>query len=172
LPPEHVARDDRLVLKPRRVTIRLDARADLATDYLDKLQRPDPGALERFYQRLGLTLLAREDDRVWLAAGERARLGIWSPGFKEHADRGGRHVHFALSTGRGTLERLTAELRGDGVAVEGPVEHEGGDRSVYFSDPEGNRVELWDFFQEKDGAQEGVDALAERSGECPRRRRA
>jgi catechol-2,3-dioxygenase len=125
------------------------------------LETRDPDRLERFYRRLGLALLAREEDRVWLAAGERSRLGIWSPGLKEHADRGGRHVHFALSTGRGTLERLAGELRGDGVAVEGPVEHDGGDRSVYFSDPEGNRVELWDFFRDGDGVHEGVDALAE-----------
>jgi catechol-2,3-dioxygenase len=121
----------------------------------------DLGALERFYRALGLDVLAREDDRVWLAAGDRTRLGIWSPGVKEHADRGGRHVHFALSTARGTLERLTHELRGDGVAVEGPVEHEGGDRSIYVSDPEGNRVELWDFFRDGDGDDAGVDALAQ-----------
>jgi catechol-2,3-dioxygenase len=114
-------------------------------------------ALEGFYRRLGLSVLAREPDRVWLAAGERARLGLWSPGAKEHADRGGRHVHFALSAGRGTLERLTLELRDAGIAVEGPVEHDGGDRSIYVSDPEGNRVELWDFFRDGDG----VAALAE-----------
>ena len=27
-----------------------------------------------------------------------------------------------------------------------PVEHDGGDRSVYLEDPEGNVVEIWDFF--------------------------
>ena len=121
------------------------------------LEARDLGVLERFYQRLGLTVLAREDDRIWLAAGERSRLGIWSPGAKEHADRGGRHVHFALSAARGTLERLTSDLRGDGVSVEGPIEHDGGDRSIYFSDPEGNRVELWDFFRRH----AGVEALAQ-----------
>jgi catechol-2,3-dioxygenase len=57
----------------------------------------------------------------------------------------------------GRLEWLTGELRLEGIAVEGPVEHEGGDRSIYFSDPEGNRAELWDFF--RDGAR--VDALGE-----------
>jgi hypothetical protein len=37
-----------------------------------------------------------------------------------------------------------------------------GDRSAYFSDPGGgNRVELWDFFREGDGAEDGVMALAE-----------
>jgi hypothetical protein len=52
------------------------------------LESRDPGVLERFYRRLGLAVLTREHDRVWLAAGERARLGIWAPGTKEHADRG------------------------------------------------------------------------------------
>ena len=76
----------------------------------------------------------------------------WSPGPKEHADRGGRHVHFALSVSRGTtLERITAKLRRHGIDVEGPVEHEGGGRSLYVSDPEGKRVELWDYFIAGDG---------------------
>jgi catechol-2,3-dioxygenase len=126
------------------------------------IESHDMPALERFYRRLGLSVLAREPDRVWLAAGERARLGLWSPGIKEHGDRGGRHVHFALSAGRGTLGRVTRELRDAGVPVEGPVEHDGGDWSIYFSDPEGNRVELWDFFRDGDGDAVGVAALAER----------
>jgi catechol 2,3-dioxygenase-like lactoylglutathione lyase family enzyme len=36
-----------------------------------------------------------------------------------------------------------------------------GDRSVYFSDSAGKRVELWDFFRDGDGAEGGVMALAE-----------
>jgi catechol-2,3-dioxygenase len=128
------------------------------------LEAQDVDRLERFYRRLGLSPLAREDDRVWLAAGERVRLGIWSPGEKEHADRGGRHVHFALSVARGTLERLDEELRAEGFEVKGPLEHEGGDRSLYVFDPEGNRLELWDFFRDGDGAEHGVAALADEDG--------
>ena len=75
------------------------------------LEARDLERLERFYLGLGLTPLSRDCDRVWLAAGSRCRLGIWSPGPKEHGDRGGRHVHFALSVSRGTLERITAKLR-------------------------------------------------------------
>jgi catechol-2,3-dioxygenase len=118
--------------------------------------------LQRFYREtLGLRLLAEEDDRVWLAAGDRCRLGIWSPGEKEYADRGGRHVHFAFSVDSSRLDRLVANLREAGLEVEGPIEHEGGDRSAYLFDPAGNRVELWDFFGDGDGADEGVVALAE-----------
>ena len=124
------------------------------------LEARDLERLERFYLWLGLTPLSRDCDRVWLAAGSRCRLGIWSPGPKEHDDRGGRHVHFALSVSRGTLERITAKLRRHGIDVEGPVEHEGGDRSLYLSDTEGNRVELWDYFTDGDGDAAGVGGLA------------
>ncbi|HET9196696.1 MAG TPA: VOC family protein [Solirubrobacterales bacterium] len=125
------------------------------------LESEDVEGLARFYRRLGLELLLEEDDRVWLAAGECCRLGIWPPGEKEHADRGGRHVHFALSVDHDRLDALSAGLRERGVEVDGPVEHEGGDRSAYFFDPAGNRVELWDFFRDGDGAEEGVAAFAE-----------
>jgi hypothetical protein len=61
----------------------------------------------------------------------------------------------------GICELVSAQLRGRGVEVEGPVEHKGGDRSAYFFDPAGNRVELWDFFRDGDGAEDGVTALTE-----------
>lgn len=125
------------------------------------LESDDVARLASFYESLGLERLSGDGDRIWLKAGERARLGIWSPGEKEHGDRGGRHVHFALSVEPGTLERKAEELRGEGLDVSEPVEHDGGDRSVYFDDLEGNRVELWDFFTDGDGAGEGVEPLAE-----------
>lgn len=125
------------------------------------LETDDVGRLTRFYRELGLRLLLEEGDRVWLAAGDSCRLGIWPPGEKEHDDRGGRHVHFALSVDHDRLDELSADLRERGVEVDGPVEHEGGDRSAYFFDPAGNRVELWDFFRDGDGAERGVMALAE-----------
>ena len=68
-------------------------------------------------------------------------------------------MHFALSVEPGQLDQLVRELMAQGVKHEGPVEHEGGDRSLYFEDPEGNVVEAWDFFERGDGAGEGVEAL-------------
>ena len=129
----------------------------LETDDIDRLQG--------FYEGLGLWVLAEEEDRVWLRIGERCRLGIWSPGEKEYSDRGGRHIHFALSVGADGFDALSARLRERGVGVEGPVAHEGGDRSAYFFDPAGNRVELWDFFRDGDGAADGVLALEDSDGE-------
>jgi catechol 2,3-dioxygenase-like lactoylglutathione lyase family enzyme len=127
------------------------------------LETDDVDRLRDFYEeKLGLKrLLTEDEDRVWLRAGEHCRLGIWSPGEKEFSDRGGRHVHFAFSVGADGLDALNAQLRDSGVEVEGPVEHDGGDRSAYFFDPAGNRVEIWDFFRDGDGAEDGVMALAE-----------
>jgi catechol-2,3-dioxygenase len=121
------------------------------------LETDDLAGLERFYvDAFGLAVLAREDDRVWLAAGPHARLGLWSPGRKEFGDRGGRHVHFAFSAAPGGLDRLRDALAARGTPVRGPEEHAGGDRSIYVEDPAGNVVEVWDFF-----ARRPIDALAE-----------
>ena len=111
------------------------------------LETPDRAALERFYvDGMGLEVLAREDDRTWLAAGRNARLGLWEPGEKEFGDEGGAHVHFAFSAAPGRLDDLCERLRARGAEVRGPEEHAGGDRSLYVEDPEGNVVEVWDFF--------------------------
>src|SRR3954463_12596875 len=124
------------------------------------LETPDPRRLAGFYREVfEWPVLSEEDDRIWLACAERGRLGLWTPGEKEFGDRGGRHVHFALAVHPGQLDALAERLRGAGTEVEGPVEHEGGDRSLYFRDPEGNLVEVWDFFERGEGARDGVAAL-------------
>jgi catechol 2,3-dioxygenase-like lactoylglutathione lyase family enzyme len=75
--------------------------------------------LERFYvDAFGLTVLKREDDRVWLSAGEHARLGLWLPGEKEFGDEGGRHVHFAFSASPGGLDALAERVGDEGAVVE------------------------------------------------------
>jgi catechol-2,3-dioxygenase len=43
------------------------------------LQARDPARLAPFYAAaFGLEEISREPDRIWLAAGARARLGLWS----------------------------------------------------------------------------------------------
>ena len=124
------------------------------------LEARDMAALERFYiEALGLELLSRQDDRTWLAAGREARLGLWTPGEKEFGDEGGRHVHFALAADPGTLDELAGRIRAHGASVRGPEQHEGGDRSLYVEDPEGNVVEVWDFFERGEGARQGTAAF-------------
>jgi catechol-2,3-dioxygenase len=124
------------------------------------LQASQLDVMEHFYREvIGLELLSREEERVWLAMGPSSRLGLWAPGPKEFGDRGGTHVHFAFSTSREQLLDLAQRLRDSGVSVEGPVEHPGGDRSVYFEDPAGNVVEAWDFFHDGQGATDGTEPL-------------
>src|SRR3954454_6367201 len=95
------------------------------------LEARDRDALERFYREaFELELLAREPDRTWLGVGSRCRLGLWTPGVKEFGDEGGRHVHFAFSATPGGLDDVAERLRSLGAAPRGPVEHEGGDRSL------------------------------------------
>jgi len=125
------------------------------------LQVGDLAALERFYvEVLGLEVLDRQADRVWLAAGPHARLGLWLPGEKEFGDEGGAHVHYAFSAAPGRLDELAQRLREADVEHRGPQEHPGGDRSLYVEDPEGNIVEVWDFFERGEGARLGASALA------------
>jgi catechol-2,3-dioxygenase len=112
------------------------------------LQARDPERLARFYAGgFGLGELSRADDRIWLAVGDGARLGLWRPGAKEFGDEGGEHVHFALTVAPDTLDALAVRLRAAGAEVEGPLAHPGGDRSLYVRDPEGNVVEAWDIFE-------------------------
>src|SRR3954447_14133322 len=89
------------------------------------LEAREMAKLEAFYTDvMELEVLAREDDRIWLAAGRDARLGIWAPGEKEFGDEGGRHVHFAFAADPETVDRLAERIGND------PVEHPGGDRSL------------------------------------------
>lgn len=60
------------------------------------LEAHNAHAMVEFYRLLGLRVVSRAADRAWLEAGSKGRHGIWGPGEKEHRDRGGRHVHFAL----------------------------------------------------------------------------
>jgi catechol-2,3-dioxygenase len=115
--------------------LRLDGIVELT------LEVRDLEALETFYSDVfSMRVLKREDDRVWLEAGPRARLGLWLPGEKEFGDEGGRHVHYAFSAEPGSLDALVQHIRGRGIPLRGPEEHPGGDRSIYLEDPAGNVV--------------------------------
>jgi catechol-2,3-dioxygenase len=124
------------------------------------LRARDLEGMEAFYTTaFNLNVLSRETDRIWLQVGDRARLGIWTPGTKEFGDQGGAHVHFALAAPPGSLDRIVELLRRGSIEVDGPHDHEGGDRSIYVTDPEGNVVEVWDFFHRGPPDERTVRAL-------------
>ena len=99
---------------------------------------------ERFYAGvLGLPVVGRrENGRVWLMAGKRTRIGLWSPQVGIAGGRGGVHVHFALHIAEDAYDAAVERLREHGYE---PHEADFGDRgrAAYVDDPEGNVVELW-----------------------------
>jgi len=79
-------------------------------------------------------------------SGKQQRIGIT----KGPLSYGAAHVkgpqHFAFGTERERIPALKGALEAQGVAVEGPVEFKFWDAlSIYFSDPDGNRVEFCGF---------------------------
>lgn len=101
-----------------------------------------------FYMRtLGLKL-AHEDltrGTVFLSFGEQHHeLALFEPATGEASDSKQPGLHHAAWQ-LGSFEELQAayrELKAMGIAVESTVEHNV-TRSVYFPDPDGNRVELY-----------------------------
>ena len=86
---------------------------------------------------------------IWLWAGppgRAQRIGITQGPLSFGAAHCGGPQHFALGVQRSRIEGLQSALEARGVEVEGPVEFTfWGARSIYFSDPDGNRVEFCGF---------------------------
>jgi catechol 2,3-dioxygenase len=103
---------------------------------------------KEFYMRaLGLKLAWEDLDRgaVFLSFGEQHHdLALFQPAAQPAADASHAGLHHTAWQ-VGSFEELQAayqELRAMGFAVESTVEHNV-TRSVYFPDPDGNRVELY-----------------------------
>ena len=114
------------------------------------LEVVDLEAAERFYADvLGLPVVERWTDReaVWLMAGDRTRIGLWTPAGRARP-RARRHPR-PLRDARRRAERYdaaVATLRERGQEVE---EHRfpayDDSRAAYVTDPDGNVVELWTY---------------------------
>ncbi len=113
------------------------------------LEVVDLEAAERFYADvLGLPVVERWTDReaVWLMAGDRTRIGLWTPQVGLARGRGGIHVHYAMHVPPDAYDAAVATLRERGQEVE---EHRftsyDDSRAAYVTDPDGNVVELWTY---------------------------
>jgi predicted enzyme related to lactoylglutathione lyase len=104
------------------------------------LRSRDPAVLAAWYaEPLGLDI---EDwhGSVFRAAG--GETLVWAA-FSADTEYFGRGDQQAMVNYRvDDLDAMLAQLRGAGVTVEGPMEHENG-RFGWGVDPEGNRFELW-----------------------------
>ena len=96
---------------------------------------------ERFYlEVLNLEVGIRDTTRNWLflRAGGDAGMVVLQEDKTDWPLQ-----HFAFTVDEADIERAAAILRERGVKVEGPVYHEWMPaRSIYFSDPDGNDLEL------------------------------
>lgn len=86
---------------------------------------------------------------VWLWAGppgKRQRIGITDGPLSFGAAHVKGPQHFAFGTKKSRIDELKSGLEREGLVVEGPVDFRFWDaRSIYFSDPDGNRVEFCGF---------------------------
>ena len=107
------------------------------------LEVADLDKAARFYTEvLGLPLMSRSDERVWVMAGERTRIGLWTPQVGIAGGQGGAHVHYAMHIAEEDYDAAVARLREHGFD---PHEEDFGEngRACYVTDLDGNVVELW-----------------------------
>jgi catechol 2,3-dioxygenase-like lactoylglutathione lyase family enzyme len=105
----------------------------------------DLAVAEDFYAgTLGLPVVERWEDAVWLMAGERTRIGLWLATVTPLAgERGGSHVHFALHVADADLDGLVQRLEQTGRSVKVIEFTDGRGRAAYVTDPDGHVVEFW-----------------------------
>lgn len=101
----------------------------------------DLSVAEPFYcDVLGLTEGLRDEQRKWLFLRAGGCGGMFV--FQEHQGEWPKQ-HFAFTVQDEDLEPAKALLEARGVTTEGPVFHEWMPaRSLYFTDPDGNDLEL------------------------------
>ena len=93
----------------------------------------------RFYTEvLGMTAYRENDAQVFLHAGPQG-VALFKKEGGAPLTAGNDLNHLALNVAAGTYETLKAELESHGVTVTG---RPGEDHCIYFSDPDGHRLQL------------------------------
>jgi catechol 2,3-dioxygenase-like lactoylglutathione lyase family enzyme len=112
------------------------------------LEVVDLEASERFYAGvLGLPVVERwpEREAIWVMAGDRTRIGLWTPQVGIAQGRGGVHVHYAMHIAEVDLDAALERLRSHGFEPAVVEFEETASKAAYVTDPDGNVVELWTY---------------------------
>jgi predicted enzyme related to lactoylglutathione lyase len=107
----------------------------------------DPKALGEWYRdHLGVPLEAWGGASFsWQSPDNPTGVGttVWNP-FKEDTTHFGQGASFMVNFRVNDLHALVAALRAEGCAVDAKVDESEYGRFGWVTDPEGNRVELWE----------------------------
>lgn len=106
----------------------------------------DPEKLAAWYQQnLGLPMKGSEANFQWRESADPSRTGhtVWSLFPKDTDYFGPNGPVFMINYRVTNLDRMVAQLRAGGVKVDKVEDFEYG-RFAWISDPEGNRIELWE----------------------------
>ena len=99
----------------------------------------DVSRAKKFYiDVLGMSVYRENDRQVFLHAGQQG-VALFKKEGDSPLTTGNDLNHLALNVASGTYDALKADLEKHGVAVTG---RRGDDRCIYFSDPDGHRLQL------------------------------
>ena len=99
----------------------------------------DVSRAKKFYiDVLGMSVYRENDHQVFLHAGQQG-VALFKKEGDSPLTTGNDLNHLALNVASGTYDALKADLEKHGVAVTG---RRGDDRCIYFSDPDGHRLQL------------------------------
>lgn len=111
------------------------------------LRSKEPKRLARWYrEHLGMEIENQIVVYEWLSPGNGNRRGstVWAALPSDDRDWGRGHPTAMVNYRVDDLDRVLAELKKEGVEVDGKTEESEYGRFGWVMDPDGNRVELWE----------------------------
>jgi len=107
----------------------------------------EPKRLARWYrEHLGMAIDNQVVTYEWLSPRDDRRRGatVWAALPSDDRDWGRGHPTAMVNYRVENLDQLLAELKQEGVEVDGKTEESEFGRFGWVTDPDGNRVELWE----------------------------